>query len=85
MIVRVRFYSEYKEKYGNEEQLIEVKANPSIQNAFVELANKKPQLALDVEHILKCTIILVNGTIAPVETILNDNDLIAILPFITGG
>ena len=85
-MVRVRFYSEFRELYGKEEQSIEVPHGSRVQGVLLELVGEKTSPAENVvETILRNSIVLVNGTISPANTEVGENDLISILPFITCG
>ncbi|MBX0312639.1 MAG: molybdopterin converting factor subunit 1 [Sulfurihydrogenibium sp.] len=80
MKVKVLYFSQVKDKVGKNEEEIEFEGK-TLKDLVDVLVNKYP----NIEDILKRSMFAVNESYETMEYNLQDNDIIAIIPPVSGG
>jgi molybdopterin synthase sulfur carrier subunit len=80
MKVKVLYFSQVKDKVGKNEEEVEFEGK-TLKDLIDVLAKKYP----DIEEILKRSMFAVNESYETMDYNLQDNDIIAIIPPVSGG
>jgi molybdopterin synthase subunit MoaD len=80
MKVKVLYFSQVKDKVGKNEEEVEFEGK-TLKDLVDVLVNKYP----DIEDILKRSMFAVNESYETMDYNLQDNDIIAIIPPVSGG
>jgi molybdopterin synthase sulfur carrier subunit len=80
MKVKVLYFSQVKDKVGKNEEEVEFEGK-TLKDLVDVLVNKYP----DIEGILKRSMFAVNESYETMDYNLQDNDIIAIIPPVSGG
>ena len=81
MTIRVRFFAIVRQKAGVPHIDIETARETTVSSTLVALVKFFPEIA---PHLASCAF-AVNQTYVPVDTVLNENDELAIIPPVSGG
>ena len=79
--VTVRFFALYRERAGRGHTTIELPSGATVAEAVAEIRRRFPKLAPDSVEIVAA----VNAEYAPHDALLNEGDLLALIPPVSGG
>lgn len=81
MKIKVLYFASLKDKLKKNEDIIDLKEGSKVEDLLNDIISKYPQIQ---ELIQKC-MIAVNEEYSSKDRVLNENDIVAIIPPVSGG
>ncbi|GAB6072339.1 molybdopterin converting factor subunit 1 [Venenivibrio stagnispumantis] len=81
MKIKVLYFASLKDKLKKKEDIIDLKEGSKVEDLLNDIISKYPQIQ---ELIQKC-MIAVNEEYSSKDRVLNENDIVAIIPPVSGG
>ncbi len=80
MRIKVRYFGQFRDITGLKEEEIEVSEGITVIELREQIREKYPRIAAKRE-----VLVAVNNTFAPLETVINQEDEVALFPPVSGG
>jgi len=81
MKIKVLYFASLKDKLKKNEDIINLKEGSKVEDLLNDIISKNPQ----IQELLQKCMIAVNEEYSSKDRVLNENDIVAIIPPVSGG